>query len=243
MPDKRKSLAYTLPMVVFVVLLGLGSVLRKAGGHFLLSAAEYWIYPVQTILCGALLIWFYREYRFQRPLRAGFAIAIGILVFLLWIAPQGLLGFSTRADGFNPDLFAASPKIYWTTVVFRFLRLAVVVPFIEEIFWRGFLLRYFIDENFERVPFGTFSWPSFLIVTLIFGFSHSLPDWPAALLTGAIYNVVAYRTRSLSACVLTHAVTNLLLGLWIMHTKQWGLALKAPTPRPSPEKSSTAKNE
>lgn len=222
MPDRRKFLAYTLPMVVFVVLMGLSSLLHKTGSHFLLSAAEYWIYPAQTVLCGALLIWFYRDYQFQRPLRVGFALSIGIAVFLLWIAPQWLLGFSSRSDGFNPDLFAANPPAYWATVGFRFLRLAVVVPFIEEIFWRGFLLRYFIDENFERVPFGTFSWLSFTIVTLIFGLSHSLPDWPAALLTGVIYNAVAYRTRSLSACVLTHAVTNLLLGLWIMQTKQWG---------------------
>jgi CAAX prenyl protease-like protein len=102
------------------------------------------------------------------------------------------------------------------------MRLAVVVPVIEEIFWRGLLLRFFIDEDFERVPFGTFSRPSFAIVTVIFALSHSLPDWPAALLTGAIYNGVAYRTRSLASCVLTHAITNLLLGLWILKTKQWG---------------------
>lgn len=222
MPDRRKFLAYALPMVTFVVLLGLGSVLRKVGGHFLLSAAEYWIYPAQTIVCGALLIWFYREYSFQRPGRAGFAIATGIVVFFLWISPQALLGFSTRTDGFNPDIFLANPPAYWATVAFRFLRLVVVVPFIEEIFWRGLLLRYFIDEDFERVPFGTFSWLSFSIVTLIFAFSHSVADWPVALMTGAIYNVVAYRTKSLSSCILTHSVTNLLLGLWIMRAKEWG---------------------
>ena len=222
MPDRRKFLAYALPMVTFVILLGLGSMLRQVGGHFLLSAAEYWIYPVQTLVCGALLIWFYREYDLRRPGRAGFAIATGIAVFLLWISPQALLGFSTRTDGFNPDIFLANPTAYWATVGFRFLRLVVVVPFVEEIFWRGFLLRYFINEDFERVPFGTFSWLSFSIVTLIFAFSHSIADWPVALLTGAIYNVVAYRTKSLSSCILTHSITNLLLGLWIMRTKEWG---------------------
>ncbi|MGH8100236.1 MAG: CAAX prenyl protease-related protein, partial [Chthoniobacterales bacterium] len=111
---------------------------------------------------------------------------------------------------------------YWATVIFRFLRLVVVVPLIEEIFWRGFLLRYFVKEDFEHVQFGSFSWLSFGIVTALFGFSHSMADWPAALLTGAVYNGVAYRTKSLSSCVLTHALTNLLLGLWIMKTKEWG---------------------
>jgi CAAX prenyl protease-like protein len=222
MPNKRKFVAYALPMVAFVALMGIGSLLRTAGGHFLFSAAEYWIYPVQTVLCGALLIWFRRYYEFHRPRGTAFSIAIGVGVFLLWIAPQAFLGFSPRSEGFNPDLFVANPAVYSATVGFRFLRLVVVVPFVEEIFWRGFLLRYFIDENFDRVPFGTFSWLSFSIVTIIFGCSHSLPDWPAALLTGAIYNGVAYRTKSLSACVITHAVTNLLLGLWIMQTRQWG---------------------
>jgi membrane protease YdiL (CAAX protease family) len=52
--------------------------------------------------------------------------------------------------------------------------------------------------------------------------SHSQADWAAAVITGALYNLVAYRTKSLSSCILTHAGTNLLLGLWIMQTRQWG---------------------
>jgi CAAX prenyl protease-like protein len=93
---------------------------------------------------------------------------------------------------------------------------------IEEIFWRGFFLRYLIAEDFDRVAFGRFSWLSFTAVTLLFAFSHSKADWAAALCAGALYNLVAYRTRSLFSCVFAHALTNLLLGLWIMHTRQWG---------------------
>ena len=92
----------------------------------------------------------------------------------------------------------------------------------EEIFWRSFLLRFVIDEHFERVSFGKFTWPSFAIVALAFTFSHSRADWLAAFVAGALYNVVAYRSRSLASCVLAHAVTNLLLGFWIMQTQQWG---------------------
>ena len=74
----------------------------------------------------------------------------------------------------------------------------------------------------QRVQVGTFSWLSFSVVTLGFGFSHSAEDRIAALLTGVLYNWVAYRTKSLASCVLVHAVTNFLLGLWIMQTRQWG---------------------
>jgi CAAX prenyl protease-like protein len=165
---------------------------------------------------------FWPAYSLARPKRIILGILIGIGVFVLWILPQTLLGFPARLEGFDPSLFVNQPLLYWGTLIFRFLRLVLVVPLIEEIFWRGFLLRYLIDEKFDRVSFGTFSWVSFLIVSLAFGFSHSRPDWIAAILTGMLYNGVAYWSKSLSTCVLTHATTNLLLGLWIMRTQQWG---------------------
>jgi len=222
MSNRRKLVAYTAPLLAFVALLGLNTALKKIDRSIWLSSADYWIYPAQTILCGGLLIWFRREYEFHPLRHVALALLIGIIVFLLWISPQAFFGFAPRTSGFNPDIFSNQSSFYWPTVVLRFLRLVVIVPFVEEIFWRGFLLRYLIDENFERVPFGTFSWLSFSIVTFGFGFSHSAVDWPVALMTGVIYNGVAYRTKSLSSCILTHAITNLLLGLWIMKTKQWG---------------------
>src|SRR6266487_2163005 len=222
MPERRKLAAFTLPLAAFLALLALNGALKKIDNLFWLSSAEYWLYPTQTILCGALLIWFRRQYDFDRLCRPFFAGFVAIVVFLVWISPQAFLGFSARTLGFNPDIFAGQSLPYRLTIIFRFLRLVVVVPFIDEIFWRGFLLRFFVDENFGRVRFGTFSWLSFAGVTLGFGFSHAAADLPAALLAGILYNGVAYRTRSLSSCILTHAVTNLLLGLWIIKTKQWG---------------------
>jgi len=222
MPNRRKLVAYTMPMLVFAGWLLINWALKKIGHRFWLSSAEYWIYPAQTISCGGLLIWFRREYDFGRPRRIVLVALVGMIVFLLWISPQQFFGVPARLVGFNPDIFQASATAYWTSIILRFLRLVVVVPFVEEIFWRGFLLRFLIDENFDRVRFGTFSWLSFAVVALSFCLSHSKADWPAALLTGMIYNGVAYRTKSLSSCILTHTITNLFLGLWIMKTKQWG---------------------
>jgi hypothetical protein len=222
MPGKRKLIAYTAPMLVFVGLLVINFALKKIGNVFWLSSAEYWIYPAETIFCGGLLIWFRREYNFGRARDIALVALIGVIVFLLWISPQQFFGVPGRYAGFNPDIFQANAVAYWTSIVLRFLRLVVVVPFVEEIFWRGFLLRFLIDENFDRVRFGTFSSLSFIVVALCFSLSHSKADWPAALLTGMVYNGVAYRTKSLFSCVLTHAITNLFLGLWIMKTKQWG---------------------
>lgn len=222
-PDgRRKLLAYVLPMAAFVGALALVGLCKKLGSSAWMQSPEYWLYPVQTFVCGALLIWFRKEYDFHRLAGLLLTLAIAVLVFVLWISPQAFLGYGARTEGFNPDVFAQQPSAYWSTVILRFLRLVIVVPLVEEIFWRGFLLRYFINEKFETVPFGAFSWLSFGVVTAAFTLAHSPADWVAAAITGALYNVVAYRTRSLTSCILAHAVTNLLLGLWIMQTRQWG---------------------
>ena len=217
--------ANVTPYLAFLALNALGEVVAKlfdGQAFWMASEPRYWIYPLQTLVCGVLLLRGWRFYEMRSPTRPLMALGIGALVFALWIAPQQWLGFAPRLDGFEPGFFGDGAP-YALNVALRFLRLVVVVPLIEEIFWRGFLLRYLIrDDDFSRVPFGSFTWRSFAIVTVGFCFEHSTPDWPAALLTGALYNLVAYRTRSLSACVLAHALTNLLLGIYVLRTGQWG---------------------
>jgi hypothetical protein len=214
--------AYVLPMALFVALLGVVSGLKKIGGSFWLASPEYWIFPLQTILCGALVFHFRREYEFGKLRQLLFVFGVGVIIFILWISPQAFLSRPARVVGFDPSVFSNQPLPYWFTLLFRFARLVIVVPLVEEIFWRGFLLRYLIDEKFSEVPFGKFSAFSFWAVSIAFALGHSMPDWIAAFITGMAYNAVAYRTKSLVACVLVHAVTNLLLGLWIMRTHQWG---------------------
>lgn len=221
-PMIRKLVAFTLPMAVFLTLLGLGETFRNPDGNGWLAAPEYWIYPTQTLLCGALVVWFWRDYELRAPRKVWFAVVIGVVVFLVWIAPQQFLGFAPRLTGFDPERFSGQPATYWTVVLFRFLRLVIVVPLVEEIFWRGFLLRYLISEKFTAITIGAFSWISFIGVTAGFGFAHSRADWIPAFICGALYNLVAYRTRSLATCVGAHGLTNLLLGLWVMQTRQWG---------------------
>lgn len=216
--------AYLGPFVIFLALIALGEVVAKLGdglASWPLSAPRYWVYPLQTVVCGALLMRFWRAYAMERPRGTGFAILIGLLVFAIWVAPQ-FLGFAApRLDGFEPHFFVGDTA-YATNLAFRFLRLVIVVPLLEEIFWRGFLLRYVINQDFTRVSFGTFEWKSFAIVTVGFCLEHQTADWPAAILAGALYNLVAYRTKSLSACVLAHAITNLVLGFYVLETRQWG---------------------
>jgi CAAX prenyl protease-like protein len=224
--DSRALWAYVLPFAVFMGGLALISLVHSfapaENAPLWLAEPKYWIFPLQTVLCGALLVWFWKAYEWGAKWHVITAVLTGLVVLALWISPQWLLGAEERTDGFNPGLFAGSAALYWGTLILRFIRLVVIVPLLEEIFWRGFLLRYLIKEDFTKVSFGTFSWFSFGVVTVMFGLAHFGPDFIPALLTGAIYNLLAVKTRSLACCVLAHAVTNLGLGLYIMQTGQWG---------------------
>jgi CAAX protease family protein len=217
--------AWVFPFAAFMFLIGAREAIQSMAnrrGPFFLAEPQYWIYPAQTLLCAALLWRFWACYRFAFPKKVGFALAIAVLVLGVWISPQELFGAPRRHGGFDPGVFGEGGTLFAATLALRFARLVVVVPLVEEIFWRGFLLRYLIDENFEKVPPGAFSWFSFCAVTICFGLAHWGPDFVPALVAGALFNVVMYRTRSLSSCVVAHSATNLLLGVYIMLTQQWG---------------------
>jgi hypothetical protein len=104
-------------------------------------------------------------------------------------------------------------------VLFRMAGAVLIVPLMEELFWRSFLIRYIIDKNFENVPPGTFTWVSFLLTVVLFGFEHHYIL--AGMMAGVFYNLLLYRTRSLAQCVLSHAVTNLALGIYVVSTGKW----------------------
>jgi len=209
-----------------MLLLAVPGWIQKLGrAEFLLAEPKYWIFPLQTLLCGTLLAIYWRKYALAWPKRGkdwALTLGIAILVLGIWISPQEVFGMAARLEGFDPNVFARGTTEYWVSLGLRFARLVIVVPLLEEIFWRGFLLRYLIREDFEKVPFGSFTPFSFAAVSLCFGLAHWGPDFVPAVITGALYNLIAIRTRSLSACVIAHAVTNLTLGLYIMKTGQWG---------------------
>lgn len=221
----REAKPFVIPFLVFMLLLLVVQAIDwifKGHGPLFIAEPQYWVYPAQTVITGALVVIFWRSYRFGSFRRPILTFLIAILVLIIWVSPQAFLGFEPRTSGFDPTTFADDPVKYYGNLAFRFLRLVVVVPLVEEVFWRGFLLRYLIDDDFQRVPVGAFSWSSFLWVTVLFGLEHSGPDLVAALITGAAFNAVAYWTRSLTACVVAHAVTNLGLGIYILATRQWG---------------------
>jgi CAAX prenyl protease-like protein len=150
------------------------------------------------------------------------ALLVGLLVFVLWVGLDKWIAYphlSSRA-GVNPFAVIESPGMRALFFVARFYGLVLMVPVMEELFWRSFLLRYLTDSDFKRLPQGSFSWSAFIWVAVAFAVSH--PEWLAALVTAALYALLLRHTKSIFACVVAHLTTNLSLGIYILKTGEWG---------------------
>jgi len=95
----------------------------------------------------------------------------------------------------------------------------IVVPLMEELFWRAFLIRWLVRADFKQVPVGTFSWPSFAVTVVLFGGEHR--EWLAGLICGAMYNWLLYKRKDVFSCVVAHAVSNAALTAWVLARGDW----------------------
>jgi uncharacterized protein len=180
-----------------------------ARGH--LGEAGFWIYPLQTIGAAILLFSFRKHYSELKFKWDWAAVVVGLVVFILWVALDPYLPHFERKN-----VRAIDSALL---IVFRLAGSSLVVPIIEELFWRSFLMRWVIDPSWQKVPLGKFSWSSFLIVAVIFGFEHG--EYASGFIAGLIYAGLLYWRKNLFSCVLAHGVTNLLLGLYVIKTQSW----------------------
>jgi len=207
--------------------IGLDEVIRFLAGQslFKLEATTlYYLYPVKALTVGFLLYLFKKQYHeltfrdFANLPATLSACVVGLLVFAFWINMDWTLGAADVPQGFNPALLPGR-SIQIAMTFFRIAGAVLVVPLMEELFWRSFLIRYIINKNFDTVKIGTFTWASFLITITLFGLEHNYIL--AGVMAGIFYNLLLYRTRSLAQCVLSHAVTNLALAIYVVITGKW----------------------
>lgn len=207
--NEHPAAPYIVPFGTFIVLTALIPYIPHG---------QLWGYPIKTAIVGGLLLFFASDYGKPQALYLWFATIIGVAVFLIWIAPEGLYPLLEESTPFDPYAHLSGYLVIaWIAV--RLLGASIVVPIMEEFFWRGFLLRWLIQQDFNKVAIGTFTWPSFLITTLLFGLEHQ--RWLVGIIAGIIYNLLLYRTKSIWACVVAHAITNLTLGIYVIATGQW----------------------
>lgn len=184
----------------------------------------YPLYALKVFFVGALLIFyrtFYDEINIRQWLQlknTALSILTGLLIFALWIHLDWSPFSQGDSAGFNPKTISEEANRY-AFIACRLAGAVIVVPIMEELFWRSFLLRYLIKSQFTTVAIGTFSWASFLIASVLFGLEHHY--LVAGIMAGALFNLLLYQTRSIAQCILAHAVANLALGIYVLQTGQW----------------------
>ncbi|GGY58347.1 hypothetical protein GCM10007387_46060 [Pseudoduganella albidiflava] len=181
-----------------------------------------WLYAVKIVAVLAALFAYRRSYTelAWRPMGAVAlcsSIVVGIVVLVLWVNLDAAWMLAGESAGFNPT--DAAGRIDWVLVAVRIAGAALVVPVMEELFWRSFLQRWVHDRQFLQVPPGQVGFTALIVTSLLFGVEHN--QWFAGVVAGLAYGVLYMRTGTLWAPILAHAVTNGLLGAWVVGTGAW----------------------
>ena len=222
------ALLRVAPFVLFVLI--------TAGQGELGPESTYWLYLVKTVL-GAAMIFALRS--FIAEMRWAFsweAVAVGIGVFIVWVGINGewsvqttlwhKLGLASApkelALPWNPIAqFGDGSALAWLFIAVRILGSTLVVPPLEEVFYRSFLYRYLASQNFMVVPLNRFALMPFVVTALVFGLAHN--EWLAGILCAAGYQWLVLRKNRLGDAMTAHAITNFLLGVWVVWRGVWNL--------------------
>jgi CAAX prenyl protease-like protein len=215
---KYPFLGFVAPFLVFILMLALK-------GFFPVGAR--WQYPIQVGVVSAVVLALSRPVLSWRLVRPASSVFIGFLVFAIWVAPDQIWPsyrhqplFENSLTGSAKSSLAPPLRSDPFFLIFRILGTAVLVPVVEELFWRGWMMRYIINPDFRKVPLGSYSAPAFWITAVLFATEHG-PYWEVGLIAGVIYNWWMLRTRNLMDCVLAHGVTNALLAIFVVGFGHW----------------------
>ena len=183
--------------------------------------ATAWAYAVRGAVTAALLIAFLptnREPRTtsheprttnheSRTTNHVLSVLAGLLVFVVWIAPELWLGSFPGVPAAAPLSAADSPYspavCGWTLTLAKLAASAFVISAAEELFFRRWLM-----------DFAGFWW-----MVALFAVEHG-DRWAVGAVAGVVYGLVA-RRFGLFAAIVAHAVTNLALGLLVVFADHW----------------------
>jgi CAAX prenyl protease-like protein len=208
---------YVAPFLAFVLLMALERLIPLPG---------QWLYPVRGAIVLALILAFSRPYLSFRPSFPLGSIVVGLAVFIIWVAPDALFGyrhfwlFENAITGRASSSLPPHLKNNFGFMALRSVSSFALVPVLEELFWRGWMMRWLISKDFTKVPLGQYSPAAFWLVALLFASEHG-PYWEVGLAAGIVYNWWIVRTRNLADCILAHAVTNAALSAYVLYTDQW----------------------
>jgi CAAX prenyl protease-like protein len=185
-----------------------------------------WAYPIRVIIVTVILLSVLPRFSWH-PRRTLGSLAVGLLVFAIWIAPDVLWPtyrnhrlLQNSWTGMVRSSLDTSLQSDHVFLLFRVFGTAALVPLVEELFWRGWLMRYLVNPKFTSVELGTYSGISFWLTAGLFATEHG-PYWDVGLLAGVAYNYWMIKTKSMADCVLAHIATNACLALYVMGLGKW----------------------
>jgi CAAX prenyl protease-like protein len=215
--QQKSSVAWVGPFVVFLAWLAIDKYLPIAN-----PAKEL----VRDAVIAASIVCFSRHLLPRSAPHWLASIGIGLGVCILWIAPDALIpGWRNHAlfqNTITGHITLSIPKGELTPfmLVLRTMRATLLVPVLEELFWRGWLQRWMQDLQFADVPLGKYTPLAFWATAVLFATEHG-PFWEVGLVCGIIYNLWMQKTRSLGDLMLAHATTNLALSAYVVATQRW----------------------
>jgi CAAX prenyl protease-like protein len=169
----------------------------------------------------AVVLWHYRRrlppLDFTRP---WLSLGVGLAVGLVWIwgahggSPDAKSAMAAGLGQLTPTM-----KVLWLGA--RIVGSVLVAPLVEELAFRGFLLRRLVSRDFETVSFRRVHWAALAVSSLAFGFLHS--QWALGILAGAAYGLVMVPSGRLSDAVRAHATSNLTLVVYALVSRDWSL--------------------
>jgi CAAX protease family protein len=201
------------PFVIFIVL----TVAQSGFGE----QGRYWFYLAKTLV-GAWLIFQMRPFVAEMRWAVSWeAVAVGIAVCVMWVGIDSWYPkFSEAGKPWDPHAqFGLNSTLAWLFILVRTLGSTFVVPPLEEVFYRSFLYRYFVRTRFLEMPLSRFHVTSFVVTSTLFGFEHY--QWLAGILCGFAYQWLVIRKNRLGDAMTAHAITNFLLGVWVVWQGAW----------------------
>lgn len=182
---------------------------------------------VRLLLPAAALAWYWRDLPPLKVNRPVASVLVGVGVFAVWIAPDLLFpGWRSHwllQNAFFGKLAVSLPASSLDNPADLFLRgvrACTVVALAEELFWRGWFMRWLIRDDFESISVGAYQAWAFSLTAVLFAVEHG-PYWDVGLAAGLLYNWWAVRTHSLGDLMLAHGVTNAALAAFVIVARRW----------------------